>query len=308
MGCSLTWCVFAVVCTAVTGGHLQVFCELCKRPRSKDGHKLCTSCRRKQRQHEEQENIDPLAQIGENATQLMASLPTHSHHRAPLLQALSQHLPSTVAAPLLHSTPSYIRVVKSIAGVKRKFFSDSDLVQQKYAVGVKRQRLQPERVEQLCDFVAATCPTKSGERSVTYHQYTTDDSLYSAYCQSASAPVSFNTFYRIKKWMRVRRAGKYLVSVAQHSFIVVSKKNIVILVSKQIIELFLFIRLVDWQGQFDCSKCITFNKLQHKAEADLTGEEAQEMRRCTQHRTTKNFNASTISRCGLSSNRVSCSC
>ncbi len=40
---------------------------------------------------------DPLAQIGENATQLMASLPTHSHHRAPLLKALSQHLPSSTS-------------------------------------------------------------------------------------------------------------------------------------------------------------------------------------------------------------------
>ena len=144
----------------------------------------------------------------------MASLPIHSHHRAPLLSALSQHIPSSVAAPLLHATPSYIRVVKSVEGKKRKSLSSSDLVTQTYPTGVKRQRLQPQRVEELCDFVAAACPTKSGERSVTYHQYTTDDSLYSAYRQSTDKPVSFNTFWRIKKWMRVRRAGKYLVSLS----------------------------------------------------------------------------------------------
>lgn len=123
---------------------------------------------------------------------------------------------------------------------------------------MKRQKLAPQREEELCDFVAAACPTKSGERSVTYHQYTTDDSLYSAYCQSTPTPVSFHTFWRVKRWMRVRRAGRYL-------------------------------------GQFDCSKCITYNKLQHKAVTELTGEEAHEMRRCQLHINTNFFSASTIS-------------
>src|SRR5680860_1371917 len=92
-----------------------------------------------------------------------------------------------------------------------------------------------------------------------------------AHGRTAATPVSYNTFRRVKQWMRVRRAGRYL-------------------------------------GQFDCSKCITYNKLQHKPMTELTGEEAQEMRRCRQHRITKNFNASSISRCGLISVRVSCSC
>jgi hypothetical protein len=209
--------------------------------------------------------LDPLAQVGQNACQLMASLPVHSHHRAPLLSALSQHIPSSTAATLLHAASSTIR------NAKRKDHSDSDLLQQKYAAGVKRQKLSDDRVEQLCDFVATACPTKSGEKSVTYHQYTTDDSLYSAYRQSTSTPVSLNTFYKIKKWMRVRRAGRYL-------------------------------------GQFDCSKCCMFNKLQHKADADLTGEEANEMRRCLRHRETRFFNSGTINRCGLISLHVSCSC
>jgi len=195
----------------------------------------------------------------------MASLPTHSHHRAPLLHALGHHLPSSTAATLLHAAPSTVR------NAKRKDYSGSDLLQQKYASGVKRQKTAPARLEQLCDFVAAACPTKSGERSVSYHQYTTDASLYAAYRTSAADPVSYNTFRRVKQWMRVRRAGRYL-------------------------------------GQFDCSKCITFNKLQHRPEAELTGEEAQEMRKCQQHRMTKNSNASSISRCGLSFSRISCSC
>jgi hypothetical protein len=123
-------------------------------------------------------------------------------------------------------------------------------MQQKYTSGVKRQKLPEERVDQLCDFVAGVCPTKSGEKSVTHHQYTTDDSLYSAYRKSIPNPVSFTTFYKIKRWMRVRRAGRYL-------------------------------------GQFDCSKCCLFNKLQHKPE--LTGEEGEEMRKCIRHRDTRLF-------------------
>ncbi len=176
----------------------------------------------------------------------------HSHHRAPLLSALSQHIPSTTAATLLHAASSTIR------NAKRKDYSDSDLLQQKYPEGVKRQKLSDEKVDQLCTFVADVCPTKSGEKSVTYHQYITDSILYDAYCKSTPTSVSFNTFWKIKKWMRVRRAGRY-------------------------------------HGQFDCSKCCMFNKLQHKPEAELTGEEAHEMRKCLRHRETRFFNSSTIS-------------
>jgi hypothetical protein len=256
------WCV----CVGGSTGALQCLRSLAFLP-DKPSRTRCSTCRKHKRPHttEEQEKIDPRLQLVENASQLMASLPTHSHHRAPLLSALSQHLPSSTAATLLHAAPSTIR------NAKRKDHSDSDLLQQKYATGVKRQKLAPERVDQLCDFVAAACPTKSGEKSATLHQYTTDDSLYSAYRQSISNPVSFNTFWKIKKWMRVRRAGRY-------------------------------------HGQFDCSKCCMFNKLQHKREAELTGKEAHEMRKCIRHRETRFFNSSTISRCGLNSPHVSCSC
>ena len=181
----------------------------------------------------------------------MASLPVHSHHRAPLLKALSQHIPSSTAATLLHAAPSTIR------NAKRKDYSLADLLQQKYPTDVKRQKMAPQRLEDLCDFVAAACPTKSGEKSVTYHQYITDDLLYSAYCRFTANHVSFHTFWKVKHWMRVRRAGRYL-------------------------------------GQFDCSKCIMFNKLQHKPEAELTAQEAYEMRGCVHHRKTRFLRASTI--------------
>jgi hypothetical protein len=186
----------------------------------------------------------------------------HSHHRAPLLAALSQHIPSTTAAPLLHAAASTIR------NAKRKDHSNSDLMQQSYPSDVKRQKLSAERINDLYDFVAAACPTKSGDKHNTHHQHTTDDSLYSAYCKFASSPVSFSCFYQIKRWMRVRRAGRYL-------------------------------------GQFDCSKCIMLNKLQHKPESELTGEQAHELRGCQQHQQTKNCSVSTISRCGPLSSRVS---
>jgi hypothetical protein len=193
----------------------------------------------------------------------MATLPVHSHHRAPLLHVLSQQLPSSTAASLLHAAPSTVRLAK------RKDYSGSDLVQQKYASGVKRQRIADSRQEELCDFIAAACPTKSGEKSVSYHQYTTDTSLYSAYRSSTAAPVSLNTFLRLKRWMRVRRAGRYL-------------------------------------GQFDCSKCITLKQLQHKPGADLSGEEATDLRKCLLHAQSNFRSGSTTSRCALSCVRVSC--
>ena len=134
----------------------------------------------------------------------------------------------------------------------------TDLVQQKYPTGVKRQKMDPKRVDELHDFFDVACPTKSGDRSETHHQYITDDVLYDAYRRFTPNPVSFHTFWKVKQWMRVRRAGRYL-------------------------------------GQFDCSKCVLFNKLQHKSEAELTPDEAYEMRGCVQHRKSRFFRASTIS-------------
>jgi hypothetical protein len=262
---ALSRAVCVLCCARRVRAGVQVQCSECGIWRSKDGHRLCWSCAHPKHAPQQQETTDPLAQIGENATQLMAALPVHSHHRAPLLNALSRHLPSTTAASLLHAAPSTIR------NAKRKDYSGSDLLQDKYARGVKRQKTAPARLEQLYDFLAAACPTKSGERSVTFHQYTTDASLYAAYCQFTPRPLSFHTFYDKKRWLRVRRAGRYL-------------------------------------GHFDCSRCVSYNKLQHKPEAQLSAEEALELRRCAAHRTTVFPNACTTSRCGVSSSRVSCSC
>ena len=251
------------VCWSVADGGdrwLQVQCSRCGHCHSKDGHALCWTCR--QQLLQQQTNapataitpvLDPLAQIGENATQLLAALPPHSHHRSPLLNQLSQHIPSSTAATLLHAAPSTVR------NAKRKDSSGSDLLTEKYARNVKRQKIESARVEELCDFVATACPTKSGERSVTYHQFTTDALLYSAYREFTPRPVSFNTFRRVKQFMRVRRASRYL-------------------------------------GQFDCSKCVTYNKLQHKPSVLMTAEEEHDLRRCLKHRKTLFRNASTISR------------
>jgi len=182
----------------------------------------------------------------------MNALPAHSHHRAPLLNQLSQHIPSSTAATLLGASASYVRECK------RQDVAASDLLQQHYPHGVHRQRLAPERQTDLCEYIATSCPTKSGESSVTYHQYTTDALLYSAYRQFTSTPVSFNTFHRVKQWMRVRRAGRYL-------------------------------------GQFDCSKCVALKKLAHKPVANFTAEEEQEYRKCQRHQQTSFLNASIIS-------------
>ena len=129
----------------------------------------------------------------QNASDLMAALPTHSHHRATLVHFLSKGLDSTTAASLLHCSASYVRQVK------RKDWSDSDLLQDKYARDVKRQKTDPAVLTELCDFLAASCPTKSGERSITYRQYVSDDALYQAYSTTALSPLSFHTFSDIKQ-------------------------------------------------------------------------------------------------------------
>jgi len=227
----------------------QHFCSGCGRTLgSTHRSKQCTKCQSAAK--EEQPSIDPLAQIGENATQLMATLPVHSHHRAPLLHTLSQHIPSTTAATLLHAAPSTVR------NAKRGDYSGSDLLQQHYPHGVKRQKLSSERRAELTDFLDVACPTKSGERHHTHHQFTTNQLLYDSYRRFTANPISFHSFLLFKRLMRVRQAGRYL-------------------------------------GQFDCSRCITLNKLQFKN--PLTAEEESDLRHCQKHQQTSFLNASIIS-------------
>ena len=134
----------------------------------------------------------------------MLKLPVHSHHRASLVHHLSCDLPSTTAAKILHTTASYVRQCK------RKSYDDSDLVQEKYPHGMKRQKLHEGRVVEVIDFLQGACPTKSGSRHVTYYQYTTDDALYQAYRTTTQQPVSLNTFHKLKGFLRVRKKKKYL--------------------------------------------------------------------------------------------------
>jgi hypothetical protein len=255
---ALTWDATAVPgCVGLCGQHR---CSGCGTQLSaNDRHKQCKPCRTKL--FPLKENLPPTIsteqQITHNAAVLFHSLPKHSHHRAPLLHALSQGLSSAAAAKALHSSSSYVRACK------RKSVEKADLLHDSYGRRVKRQRTEPARQQHICEFIATACPVKSGSRSITYYQYTTDDSLYAAYRQSTSTPLSFHTFYNIKRWMHVRRAGKYF-------------------------------------GQFDCSRCITFQKLQHIPEGELTVEQANDMRGCKIHR-----NVRTIQQTAYQSTRFS---
>ena len=128
--------------------------------------------------------LSPQLQLAQNASQLMATLPVHSHHRAPLLHHLSQGMSSADAAPLLHTSASYIRECK------RKNFSESDLLQDKYARGVKRQKLSDGTVAQIFNFIVAACPTPSGSCTLTFKQYVNDGPLYQAYVATLPAGTS----------------------------------------------------------------------------------------------------------------------
>jgi len=212
-----------------------------------------------------QKNTNPLTQIGLNARDLMRSLPTHSHFRAPLLHSLSQNIPSTVAAKLFRVSSSHVR------NAKRKSSDEHDLVREKYAHGTKRQKTSPQREAELKEFIAGACPPKSGSKHKTKHQYTDNSSLYSAYRKFSAKPLSFQAFYRKKRKMRVHPAGKYF-------------------------------------GQFDCSRCIRYAKLAYKTDAELTGEEATDLRGILIHRRVNFLNASIMSSCDLNSSRCSYWC
>lgn len=186
----------------------------------------------------------------------MAALPPHSHHRAPLVHHLSKGLISTAAAAILHTSPSYIRQCK------RKDYSGSDLLQEKYAHGVKRKRLSDETVLEVFRFLTAACPTKSGDRCLTFHQHLNDDALYQAYTATVSSPVSFHTFYRLKQWLRIRRSGQYF-------------------------------------GQFDCYLCLRMKQIpvlmaQPSSNADTLQELSTELQQCTHHHEQTFLNAVNI--------------
>jgi hypothetical protein len=74
---------------------------------------------------------------------------------------------------------------------------------------VKRQKTHPGVLMELMEYITAACPVKSGSRSLTVHQYITDDALYQGYITTVMSPLCFNTFMKIKQWLRVRRSGKY---------------------------------------------------------------------------------------------------
>jgi len=116
----------------------------------------------------------------------MASLPKHSHHRAPLLQILSDNIPSAAAAPLLHASASYIR------DCKRKDYSNSDLLTRKYPSGVKRQRLSEDTLGRVFSFIVGACPTPSGSRTLTFKQFVNDDELYAAYKETSKGQLKSN--------------------------------------------------------------------------------------------------------------------
>ena len=175
-------------------------------------------------------------------------LPAYSHHRGALLRSLSKDLTSKQAANLFGSSSSHIR------NAKRKARGSDDLLTEKYPHGVKRKKLSDDTVRAVFDFIVAACPTKSGERSLTFHQYVTDDALYQAYV--ALTPVGqktvcFNTFHSLKRWLRVRRSGAYF-------------------------------------GQFDCYICLRLKQIPLLIARSQDNEEkselGQEMQKCQRHR------------------------
>lgn len=80
----------------------------------------------------------------------------------------------------------------------------------RYAHHVKRAKLHECRIAEVISYLTSACPVKSGSRHLTYHQYVPDDALYQGYKASSQQPVCFNTFIKLKSFLRVRHQRHYL--------------------------------------------------------------------------------------------------
>ncbi len=167
-----------------------------------------------------EQSLSTLETIGQNAVTLVNTLPTHSHHRAPLIHHLAQGLTSTQAATAIKQSASYIRQCK------RKNQDDSELLTQRYSHGVKRQKLNDDSRNGILNFIKDNCPVKSGWKYIQYRQYMNDQDLYQLYSQTVKPPlhlVCMKTFNIYKCQLNVRKVRSY------------------------------------W-GQFDCSSCLQLRR------------------------------------------------
>src|SRR3954468_16242288 len=69
--------------------------------------------------------------------------------------------------------------------------------------------LHPDTLTALLEFLVGACPPRSGDRSLTFHQFHTDAFLYDLYARTINPHVSFNTFRKYKTWLRVRKVKTY---------------------------------------------------------------------------------------------------
>lgn len=134
---------------------------------------------------------------------------------------------------------------------------------------MKRQKTDPARKEEAQAFIKVACPTKSGEKSPTLHQYTTNKLLYDSYCNFTPQPYSFRTLWTLKK-----ATGQ--------------------LTLRQVLQLL----------QCDALAAVKLAQVT----ASIAHSHAEELRKCRLHKQTSFLSPSTSQRCGVSSARVSCWC
>jgi hypothetical protein len=176
------------VCLVLFCGGPQGVCAECHRIFEKDkkSRTKCNTCRKRPRTPSENDApSSPQLQLALNASKLMTMLPKHSHHRAPLLTILSDNIPSSAAAGLLHSSASYIR------DCKRQDPTSSDLLTEKYQRNTKRRRLHPDQLDAVFSFLISACSPVSGTAG-PFKQFIKDDDLYQQYLDSR--PVGQSSF------------------------------------------------------------------------------------------------------------------
>lgn len=114
-----------------------------------------------------------LQPVAARALELLNSLPPHSHFRSGLLGVLMRDLPPSRAACLAGVDESTIR--KAVHAVSEGGLGEFE---QKYAVGVTRERIPQLELDVIVQFLKDNCPPRSGTTREHYMQLLTGEDLY----------------------------------------------------------------------------------------------------------------------------------
>jgi hypothetical protein len=145
----------------------------------------------------QQENYQIFQTITSNTKDLIESLPFNSPYRRPLLFWFFKKLSFEDGGLIYNiSRRTWLRIIEG---------KDQEIVSRKYAIGVKREKITPERIDEAKKILDDIIPVQSG-RDYRY-QEVTDKKLYEVYCGSTDHALSKSFFlYSIVSQEKIRHS------------------------------------------------------------------------------------------------------